>query len=107
MIPESTLLKAQSLTITPIKNKNPPHYALIFSQVPYRTKNCELLYSEIIFPDCTFTTPILDSNNKPIKNTKYIIPNLQSYLYKHKLSFTIHDNPTSTLVSFTLQLKEE
>lgn len=101
----SMLLKAQSLKIfiKPNKIKNKPvHYTLAFQQIPYYTKDHRLLYSELIFHDCTFDTPstpvLLMTNPSTIKinNSTYLINNLQSVISKIPLSFQYHKEPSTT-----------
>ena len=104
------LLKAQSLKIfiKPNKIKNKPvHYTLVFQQIPYYTKDHRLLYSELIFHDCTFdisSIPILLITNPStikINNSTYLINNLQSVISKTPLTFQYHEEPSTTqLITF-------
>lgn len=106
-IPTSILLKAKSLKVIKTyttqkqknnKNKNntpqiTQHYALIFTHIPYYTKDHQPLYSEVVFHDCTSPEPLKTINN------------LQYYLFTNSLTFDYHEQKGIT-EQITLHLKE-
>ena len=92
------LLKATTVEIIPTyKNKKSKvqHYATIFKNIPYISKDYQKLNSEIIFPDCTYSSA----------PSTLTIDNFQSYIINNPFSFEFHPEKGTTNL-FTLTVKE-
>ena len=106
------ITKASSLTIKHAytTKKGTRHYTLIFKHIPYYTKDHKFLYSEMIFPDCTFDQSILTTliSNKETKalSNMYIIYNLYSFIINNQLMFQHHPSPSTTQL-ITIQIPKE
>lgn len=118
MIEASTLSKAAKIRIIPtyISKNKVQHFAVIFQNIPYINKDHRMLYSEVIFHDCTFTRHNVDLSSFTYKeickyniaiNRKCIIINkAQSFLFNTQFTFEYHEEPSTTKL-ITIQYPKE
>ena len=112
MINTNLLSKATKIKITPTRKSknNVQHYAITFYGIPFIDKNHRMVYSEVIYHDCTFSDFIFIHEirckyNIETFNKTIIINNVQSFLYDTQFTFEYHEEPSTTKL-ITIQYQE-
>lgn len=112
MINNTVLSKATKIKITPTRKSknNVQHYAITFYGVPFIDKNHRMLYSEVIYHDCTISDfdlihELRSKYNINIYKKSVIINNVQSFLYDTQFTFEYHEEPSTTKL-ITIQYQE-
>lgn len=112
MLNTASLSKATKIKITPTRKSknNVQHYAITFYGIPFIDKNHRMLYSEVIYHDCTFSnlSIIYEESckyNIEIFKKSIIINNVQSFLFDTQFAFEYHEEPSTTKL-ITIQYQE-
>lgn len=118
MIETSTLSKATKIRITPtyISKNKVQHFAVIFQNIPYINKDHRMLYSEVIFHDCTFSHRNEDLSsftykeickyNIEINKKEILINKAQLFLFNTQFTFEYHEKSSTTKL-ITIQYPKE